>query len=84
MLRNDDGTLRRDLLRSVAKRVEITSPTSVDMMRSRIEFLRTLAANGGVEAAALDVRSFCTGLARPAGFEPATARLEGECSIQLS
>ena len=24
------------------------------------------------------------GLARPAGFEPATARLEGECSIHLS
>ncbi len=23
-------------------------------------------------------------VARPAGFEPATARLEGECSIQLS
>ena len=27
---------------------------------------------------------FCTGLARPAGLEPATARLEGECSIHLS
>ena len=23
-------------------------------------------------------------MARPAGFEPATVRLEGECSIQLS
>jgi hypothetical protein len=28
------------------------------MMGSRIELLRTLAANGGVESAALDVRSF--------------------------
>jgi site-specific DNA recombinase len=58
MLRNEDGTPRRDLLRAVAQRVEITSPTSADMMASRIELLRTLAANGGVESAALDVRSF--------------------------
>jgi site-specific DNA recombinase len=58
MLRNEDGTLRRDLLRAVAQRVEITSPTSADMMGLRIELLRTLAANGGVESAALDVRSF--------------------------
>jgi DNA invertase Pin-like site-specific DNA recombinase len=61
MLRNEDGTLRRDLLRAVAQRVEITSPTSADMMGSRIELLRTLAANGGVESAALDVRSFVPG-----------------------
>lgn len=58
MLRNKDGTLRPDLLRAVAQRIEITSPTSADMIGSRIELLRTLAANGGVESAALDVRSF--------------------------
>lgn len=44
MLRNEDGTLRCDLLRAVAQRVEITSPTSADMMVSRIELLRILAA----------------------------------------
>jgi hypothetical protein len=49
---------RDDLVRAVAQRVEITSPTSADMMGSRIELLRTLAANGGVESAALDVRNF--------------------------
>jgi hypothetical protein len=57
MLRNEDGTLRRDLLRAVAQRVEITSTTSATVMGSRIELLRTLASNGGVESAALDVRS---------------------------
>jgi site-specific DNA recombinase len=58
MLRSEDGTLRRDLLRAVAQRVEIISPTSASVMGSRIELLRTLAVNGGVESAALDVRSF--------------------------
>lgn len=33
-------------------------PPSANMMGSRIELLRTLAVNGDVESAALDVRSF--------------------------
>ncbi len=57
MLRNEDGSLRRDLLRAVAQRVEITSTTTAIMMGSKIELLRTLASNGGVESAVLDVRS---------------------------
>ncbi|WP_233586789.1 recombinase family protein [Caulobacter sp. 602-1] len=61
MLRNDDGTLRRDLLRAVAQRVEITSTTSATVMGSKIDLLRTLASNGGVESAALDVRSLVPG-----------------------
>lgn len=30
------------------------------------------------------LRPNTVGVATPAGFEPATSRLEGECSIQLS
>ncbi len=61
VLRNEDGTLRRDLLRAAAQRVEITSTTSATMMGSSIELLRILASNGGVESAALDVRSLVPG-----------------------
>ena len=43
---------------------------------TRVEMF--LPAASRTETAALD------SLARPAGFEPATARLEGECSIRLS
>lgn len=57
MLRKEDGSQRRDLVRVVARRAEITSPTSATVMGSKIELIRTLASNGGAESTVLDVRS---------------------------
>jgi len=55
MLRAEDGAYRRDLLRAVAQRVEIRSPTSLVISGCRVELFRTLAATGGVKEAALAV-----------------------------
>ena len=55
MLRAEDGTYRRDLLRAVAQRVEVHSPTSLVISGCRVELFRTLAATGGVKEAALAV-----------------------------
>lgn len=60
-LRREDGTYCRDLLRAVAQRVEITSPTTLNICGSRIELLKTLASRGGVESAAVDVRGSVPG-----------------------
>jgi site-specific DNA recombinase len=56
-LRNPDGGYRRDILRAVAQRVEVTGAKSLNICGSRIELLKTLASRGGVESAAIDVRS---------------------------
>ena len=55
MLRAEDGAYRRDLLRAVAQRVEVHSPTRLVISGCRVELFRTLAATGGVKEAALAV-----------------------------
>lgn len=55
MLRNDDGTYRRHLVRAVAQRVEIRSRNELNISGCRIELIRTLATSNGSEAAALVV-----------------------------
>lgn len=55
MLRNEDGTFRRDRLRAVAQRVEIKSANLIEISGSPFELFRTLAATGGEKAAALAV-----------------------------
>ncbi len=55
MLRNEDGTYRRDLLRAVAQRVEVRSTKELYISGCRVELLRTLAASNGSRDAALAV-----------------------------
>ncbi|WP_299005953.1 recombinase family protein [uncultured Caulobacter sp.] len=57
MLRDENGIYRRDLLKAVAQRIEVTSKTAMKISGCKVELLRTLSANNGVEAAALDVRT---------------------------
>ena len=55
MLRDENGAYRRDLLKAVAQRVEVASKTHLRISGCKVELLRTLSANTGVEMAALDV-----------------------------
>lgn len=57
MLRDDNGAYRRDLLKAVAQRVELTSKHDMTISGCKVELLRTLEAYNGVEEAALDVRT---------------------------
>ncbi|WP_299013835.1 recombinase family protein [uncultured Caulobacter sp.] len=58
MFRSADGAYRRDLIRAVAQKVELVSPMEVRICGSRVELLRTIASNNGVESAALAVPGF--------------------------
>jgi site-specific DNA recombinase len=55
MFRGNEGAYRRDLIRAVAQKVELVSPFEARMCGSKVELLRTLASNNGVESAALAV-----------------------------
>ena len=55
MLRDENGAYRRDLLKAVTQRVEVTSNKGLTISGCKVELLRTLSANNGVEEAALDV-----------------------------
>ncbi len=48
MFRDNEGGYRRDLIRAVAQKVELVSPFEAEICRSKIELLRTLASNNGV------------------------------------
>ena len=63
MFRDNNGAYRRDLIRAVARKVELLSPTEARICGSKVELLRTLATTNGVETAALDVPGFVPGLA---------------------
>jgi site-specific DNA recombinase len=54
-LRNEDGTFRREILRAIAQRVIIYSPTELEVSGCKVELFRSLAATNDVEAAALAV-----------------------------
>ena len=58
MFRAADGAYRRDLIRAVAQKVELISPHEARICGSRVELLRTLASNNGVESAALALPGF--------------------------
>jgi site-specific DNA recombinase len=58
LFRAEDGAYRRDLIRAVAQKVELLSPHESRICGSKVELLRTLAANNGVESAALVVPGF--------------------------
>lgn len=58
MFRAADGAYRRDLIRAVAQKVELLSPHEAKICGSRVELLRTLASNNGVESAALALPGF--------------------------
>lgn len=58
MFRDNDGGYRRDLIRAVAQKVELVSPFEARICGSKVELLRTLASNNGVESAALAVPGF--------------------------
>ena len=55
MLRDENGGYRRHLLKAVAQRVDVTSKDELRISGCKVELLRTLAANNGVESASLDV-----------------------------
>lgn len=55
MLRDENGGYRRDLLKAVAQRVEVTPEGGLRISGCKVELLRTLSANNGVESASLDV-----------------------------
>ena len=57
MLRDENGGYRRDLLKAVAQRVEVTSKGALRVSGCKVELLRAISANNGVEAATLDVRT---------------------------
>lgn len=61
MFRDDKGAYRRDLIRAVAQKVELLSPHEAKICGSRVELLRTLASNNGVESAALELPGFAPG-----------------------
>jgi DNA invertase Pin-like site-specific DNA recombinase len=61
MFRDNNGAYRRDLIRAVAQKVELLSPTEARICGSKVELLRTLATTYGVETAALDVPGFVPG-----------------------
>ena len=56
-MRTDAGGYRRDHLRALAQRVEV-SHAEVRIIGSKTELLRTLTAAGGGKSAAFGVRSF--------------------------
>jgi site-specific DNA recombinase len=58
MFGDNNGAYRRDLIRAVARKVELLSPTEA---RNAGRPLRTLATTNGVETAALDVPGFVPG-----------------------
>lgn len=58
MFRDNEGAYRRDLIRSVAQKVELVSPLEARICGSKVELLRTLASTNGVESAALAVPGF--------------------------
>jgi hypothetical protein len=55
MPRDENGGYRRHQLKAVAQRVEVSSKDELRISGCRVELLRTLAANNGVESASLDV-----------------------------
>ena len=57
MLRSENGGYRRDLLKAVAQRVDITPEGGLRISGCKVELLRTISANNGVEEAALDVHT---------------------------
>ncbi|WP_197425288.1 hypothetical protein [Caulobacter sp. CCH5-E12] len=57
MLRDENGGYRRDLLKAVAQRVDVTPEGGLRVSGCKVELLRAISANNGVEAAALDVRT---------------------------
>jgi site-specific DNA recombinase len=61
MLRDENGAYRRDLLKAVAQRVEVVTKTHLRISGCKVELLRTLSANNGVETAALDVLTHVPG-----------------------
>jgi site-specific DNA recombinase len=61
MLRDENGGYRRDLLKAVAQRVEVTSEGGLRISGCKVELLRTLSANNGVESASLDVLTHARG-----------------------
>lgn len=56
-MRGSDGGYRRDHLRALAQRVEV-SEREVRIMGPKDTLLRVLAASNGVESAANDVRIY--------------------------
>ncbi|PXA90928.1 hypothetical protein DMC25_04190 [Caulobacter sp. D4A] len=61
MFRDNNGAYRRDLIRAVAQKVELLSPDEARICGSRVELLRTLSSNNGVESAALALPGFAPG-----------------------
>jgi site-specific DNA recombinase len=61
MLRDENGGYRRDLLKAVAQRVEVTSKGGLRISECKVELLRTLSATNGVESASLDVLTHARG-----------------------
>jgi hypothetical protein len=61
MFRDNNGAYRRDLIRAVAQKVELLSPTEARICGSKGELLRTLATTNGVGTPALDVPVFVPG-----------------------
>jgi len=57
MLRSENGGYRRDLLKAVAQRVEVTPEGGLRVSGCKVELLRTISANNGVESAAVDVHT---------------------------
>jgi site-specific DNA recombinase len=57
MLRDENGGYRRDLLKAVAQRVDVTLEGGLRVSGCKVELLRAISANNGVESAALDVRT---------------------------
>ena len=58
MFRDSNGAYRRDLIRAVAQKVELISPEEARICGSKVELLRTLGSNNGVESAALALPGF--------------------------
>ncbi len=56
-LRGENGAYRREHVRAVAQRVEVTSKEEIKIMGNRTDLLRTLAASAGEHTAVLGVRS---------------------------
>lgn len=57
MLRDENGGYRRDLLKAVAQRVDVTPKGGLRVSGCKVELLRAISANNGVESATLDVRT---------------------------
>ncbi|CAN5201959.1 hypothetical protein BH10PSE3_BH10PSE3_01450 [soil metagenome] len=57
MLRDENGGYRRDLLKAVAQRVDVSPDRGLRVSGCKVELLRAITANNGVESAALDVRT---------------------------